>query len=187
MPKRVLRVTKWLSMTPAVGVCTACRKAFKVPMAALSKNGHKGTKDILTQTKDAQINLQQQFDHHKCSSKPDSGNRARFAVSNPNLRSNNAVASSIRCTPRYAGRFGNDDLDNAGFAGDVATVADPHVSRRRLSRSSNAPQSWLIRAASFLGSISLLARSAMVRHSSEYGFMTASIFSRTHATLASRT
>jgi hypothetical protein len=73
---------------------------------------------------------------------------------------------------RYAGRFGNDDLDKAGFAGDVTTVADPHVSRRRLSRSSNAQQSWLTRAASFLGSISLLACSAMVRHSSEYGFMT---------------
>ena len=73
---------------------------------------------------------------------------------------------------RYAGRFGNDDLDNAGFAGDVTTVGDPHVSRRRLSRSSNAQQSWLTRAASFLGSISLLACSAMVRHSSEYGFMT---------------
>jgi hypothetical protein len=73
---------------------------------------------------------------------------------------------------RYAGRFGNDDLDNAGFAVDVTTVADPHVSRRRLSRSSNAQQSWFTRAASFLESISLLACSAMVRHSSEYGFMT---------------
>jgi hypothetical protein len=32
------------------------------------------------------------------------------------------VNSAIRCT-RYAGRFGNDDLDNAGFAGDVTTVS----------------------------------------------------------------
>jgi hypothetical protein len=71
----------------------------------------------------------------------------------------------------YAGGFGSDDLDNAGFAGngDLTTVADPHFSRRRLSRSSNAQQSWLTGAASFLGSISLLARSAMVRQSSEYG------------------
>jgi hypothetical protein len=80
------------------------------------------------------------------------------------------VNSAIRCT-RYAGRFGNDDLDNAGFVGASTPVADPHISRRRLSRSSKAQQSWLTRADSFLGSISLLARSAMVRHSSEYGFI----------------
>jgi hypothetical protein len=54
MPKRVLRVTKWLSMTPAVGVCTACYKEFKVPMTALS------------QIKDAQDNPQWQFDPHEC-------------------------------------------------------------------------------------------------------------------------
>ena len=80
------------------------------------------------------------------------------------------VNSAIRCT-RYAGRFGNDDLDNAGFVGDVTTVAVPHISRRSLSRSSNAQQSWLTRADSFVGSISLLARSAMACHSSEYGFI----------------
>jgi len=55
MPKRNLRVTKWLSSTPAVGVCTACNKDFKVPMSALTK------------TKDAQVNLQKQFDQHECS------------------------------------------------------------------------------------------------------------------------
>jgi hypothetical protein len=57
MPKRNLRVTKWLSMTPAVGVCTSCSREFKVPMTALSK------------TKEAQVNLQQQFEQHKCESK----------------------------------------------------------------------------------------------------------------------
>jgi hypothetical protein len=54
MLKRTLRVTKWLSMTPAVGVCTACDEEFKIPLTALSK------------IKDAQVNLQRQFDQHKC-------------------------------------------------------------------------------------------------------------------------
>jgi hypothetical protein len=52
--KRNLRVTKWLSTTPAFGVCTSCSKEFKVPMSALTK------------TTDAQVNLQQQFDRHEC-------------------------------------------------------------------------------------------------------------------------
>jgi hypothetical protein len=52
--KRNLKVTKWLSLTPAVGICTACNQEFKVPMAALSK------------TSDAQFNLQRQFGQHKC-------------------------------------------------------------------------------------------------------------------------
>jgi hypothetical protein len=54
MAKRNLRVTKWLSTTPAVGVCTACSKEFKVPMSALTK------------TTDAQVIIQQQFDQHEC-------------------------------------------------------------------------------------------------------------------------
>jgi hypothetical protein len=54
MMKRNLRVTKWLSTTPAIGVCTACGREFRVPMTALTK------------VKDAQVNLQQQFDQHKC-------------------------------------------------------------------------------------------------------------------------
>jgi hypothetical protein len=53
--KRNLRVTKWFSTTPAVGVCAACTKQFKVQMTALTK------------TTDAQVNLQQQFDRHECS------------------------------------------------------------------------------------------------------------------------
>jgi hypothetical protein len=53
-PKRVLRVTKWLSTTPAIAVCSSCSREFKVPMSALTK------------TKDAQTNLQQQFDMHEC-------------------------------------------------------------------------------------------------------------------------
>jgi hypothetical protein len=54
MAKRVLKVSKWLSSTPAIGVCSACSKQFKVPMTAL------------TRTRDAQVNLQQQFDLHEC-------------------------------------------------------------------------------------------------------------------------
>jgi hypothetical protein len=53
MPKRSLRVVKWLSSTPAVGVCTICSREFKVPMTSLSK------------TIDAQAYLQEQFDRHK--------------------------------------------------------------------------------------------------------------------------
>ena len=64
--KRSLRVVKWLSSTPAVGVCTACSKQFTVPMTALSK------------TKDAWVNLQQQFDQHKCERLDISQNAARI-------------------------------------------------------------------------------------------------------------
>jgi hypothetical protein len=53
-PKRVLRVTHWLSSTPAIAVCSSCSKQFKVPMSALTK------------TKDAEVNLQQQLDMHEC-------------------------------------------------------------------------------------------------------------------------
>ena len=52
--KRILRVTKWLSQTPVIGVCQSCGHQFKAPMTALAK------------TKDAQTSLQQQFDLHKC-------------------------------------------------------------------------------------------------------------------------
>jgi hypothetical protein len=54
MPKRKLRVVKWLSSTPAIGMCEACSHQFKVPLTALTRNA------------DAQANLQEQFDRHKC-------------------------------------------------------------------------------------------------------------------------
>lgn len=54
MPRRILRVTKWLTVTPAVAVCTQCNREFKVPLTALAR------------TKDAQDYLQQEFDRHKC-------------------------------------------------------------------------------------------------------------------------
>jgi hypothetical protein len=54
MRPRVLRVTKWLTVTPAIAVCTQCQREFRVPLSALAR------------TKDAQDYLQQQFDRHKC-------------------------------------------------------------------------------------------------------------------------
>jgi hypothetical protein len=54
MIQRRLRVAKWLSTTPAVGVCTLCSREFKVPMSDLRR------------TADAQASLQEQFNRHKC-------------------------------------------------------------------------------------------------------------------------
>ncbi len=54
MIQRSVRVVKWLSSTPAIGVYTFCSREFKVPMSAL------------TRTADAQASLQEQFDRHKC-------------------------------------------------------------------------------------------------------------------------
>ena len=54
MIQRNIRVVKWLSSTPAIGVCTFCSPEFKVPMSALTRNA------------DAQASLQEQFDRHKC-------------------------------------------------------------------------------------------------------------------------
>lgn len=61
--QRRLRVVKWLSTTPALGVCTLCSREFKVPMSALRT------------TAGAQANLQGQFDRHKCETQ-DSGQSA---------------------------------------------------------------------------------------------------------------
>ena len=54
MIQRRLRVVKWLTTTPAVGVCILCSREFKVPMSALKR------------ATDAQASLQEQFDRHKC-------------------------------------------------------------------------------------------------------------------------
>jgi hypothetical protein len=54
MIQRRLRLVKWLSMTPAVGVCTLCSWESKVPMSALRTSA------------EAQASLQEQFDRHKC-------------------------------------------------------------------------------------------------------------------------
>jgi len=54
VPKRIVRVIKWLRQTPVIAVCEACGQQFTAPTTALAK------------TKDAQTSLQQQFDLHKC-------------------------------------------------------------------------------------------------------------------------
>lgn len=54
MPKRNLRVLKWLGTTPAIGVCTMCNREFKVPLAELKR------------TASAQENLKLQFAAHQC-------------------------------------------------------------------------------------------------------------------------
>jgi hypothetical protein len=50
---RRLRVIEWISIVPAIAICTACAERFTVPVTALSRAM-------------AQANLQYQFDHHKC-------------------------------------------------------------------------------------------------------------------------
>jgi len=54
VPKRNLRVVKWLGPVPAVGVCTSCSQTFNVPLS------------LLRRTTDAQESLRKQFAEHKC-------------------------------------------------------------------------------------------------------------------------
>jgi hypothetical protein len=54
MPKRNLRVLKWLGTTPAIAVCTSCNREFKVPLTHLKR------------VDAAQENLRQQFNQHWC-------------------------------------------------------------------------------------------------------------------------
>jgi hypothetical protein len=54
LPKRYLRVVKWLGLTPAIAVCVSCGKEFKVPLTLLSK------------TTDAKTSLDEQFYRHEC-------------------------------------------------------------------------------------------------------------------------
>jgi hypothetical protein len=73
MVQRRLRVAKWLSTTPAVGVCALCNREFKVPLSALKR------------TADAQASLQEQFNRHKC--KPeDSGEAPALVTAHALLR-----------------------------------------------------------------------------------------------------
>jgi hypothetical protein len=56
VPKRILRVLKWLGTTPAVGICGQCQRQFTLPMAAL--------KDVV----EARTKMQALFDGHSCES-----------------------------------------------------------------------------------------------------------------------
>jgi hypothetical protein len=54
MPKRNLRVLKWLGTIPAVAVCTSCNREFRVPLEVLKRAGG------------AVENLKLQFAQHQC-------------------------------------------------------------------------------------------------------------------------
>lgn len=54
MPKRHLRVLKWLGMTPAIAVCSVCNHEFRVPLEILKRVGG------------AVEELKLQFERHRC-------------------------------------------------------------------------------------------------------------------------
>jgi hypothetical protein len=58
MIKRNIRVTKWIGMVPAVAVCTACGREFKVSL------------NELRQVTAAQESLRSQFAAHTCNEEP---------------------------------------------------------------------------------------------------------------------
>jgi hypothetical protein len=68
MIQRRLRVVKWLSTTPALGVCTLCNREFMAPMSALKR------------TADAQASLQERFDRHECEPEDSSQATARVTA-----------------------------------------------------------------------------------------------------------
>jgi hypothetical protein len=54
MPKRHLRVLKWLGTTPAIAVCSECNREFRVPLEVLKRVGG------------AAEHLKLQFSRHVC-------------------------------------------------------------------------------------------------------------------------
>jgi len=54
MPKRNLRVLKWLGTTPAIAICTVCNQEFRVPV------------DLLKRVAGAADHLKLQFARHQC-------------------------------------------------------------------------------------------------------------------------
>ena len=54
MPKRTVRIVKHLGPVPCVAACTACGQQFTAPLGTLKR------------VTDAQADLKQQFDRHKC-------------------------------------------------------------------------------------------------------------------------
>lgn len=53
MPNRGVRIVKHLGSVPCIAACTACGKEFTAPLSTLRR------------VKDAQANLQKQYDRHK--------------------------------------------------------------------------------------------------------------------------
>jgi len=58
MPKRNLRVLKWLGTVPAIAICTRCNREFKVPLTDLKRVAN------------AQESLRLQFAEHQCPEDP---------------------------------------------------------------------------------------------------------------------
>ena len=54
MPKRNLRVLKWIGTTPAIATCTLCNQEFRVPV------------DLLKRVAGAADYLKLQFARHQC-------------------------------------------------------------------------------------------------------------------------
>jgi hypothetical protein len=54
VPKRNLRVVKWIGQVPAIGVCTFCNREFRVPLTAMKRVAN------------AQESLRVQFTEHMC-------------------------------------------------------------------------------------------------------------------------
>jgi hypothetical protein len=54
MMKRAVKIVKHLGSVPCVAACTACGQQFTAPLSTLKR------------VTDAQTNLQEQFDRHKC-------------------------------------------------------------------------------------------------------------------------
>jgi hypothetical protein len=59
MPKRILRVVKWIGTTPAIGMCSACERQFTLPVGAL--------RNVV----EARTKMQALFDEHQCESASD--------------------------------------------------------------------------------------------------------------------
>ncbi|MGC2196910.1 MAG: hypothetical protein WA628_19705, partial [Terriglobales bacterium] len=61
MTKRAVRIVKHLGPVPCVAACTACGRQFTAPLSTLAR------------VTDAQANLQEQFEQHRCESEKSGG------------------------------------------------------------------------------------------------------------------
>jgi hypothetical protein len=68
MPKRNLRVLKWIGVVPAIATCTLCKREFKVPSTALKR------------LPEAQENLKLQFAEHECTSDARTANQGKTSA-----------------------------------------------------------------------------------------------------------
>jgi len=61
LTERAVRIVKHLRSVPCIAACTACGTQFTAPLSTLSR------------VEDAQANLQEQFDRHKCENEAGGG------------------------------------------------------------------------------------------------------------------